>query len=57
MADLKILDVSYSQQLIDYAAAAKEVDGVIIRCGRTLWGSFQPGADSCWEKHYKGFLK
>ena len=55
MADLKILDVSYSQQLIDYAAAAKEVDGVIIRCGRTLWGSFQPGADSCWEKHYKGF--
>lgn len=53
--DLKILDVSYAQAVIDYAKVAKEVDGVIIRCGRTLWGSFQPGEDSCWEKHYNGF--
>lgn len=53
--DLKILDVSYAQAVIDYAKVAKEVDGVIIRCGRTLWGNFQPGEDSCWEKHYNGF--
>lgn len=52
---MKILDVSYAQPSIDYAAAAKEIDGVIIRCGRTLWGSFRPGADGCWEQHYKGF--
>lgn len=53
--NLKILDVSYAQAVIDYAKVAKEVDGVIIRCGRTLWGNFQPGEDSCWEKHYNGF--
>lgn len=53
--DLKILDVSYAQAMIDYEKVAKEVDGVIIRCGRTLWGNFQPGEDSCWEKHYNGF--
>ena len=53
--DLKILDVSYAQAVIDYEKVAKEIDGVIIRCGRTLWGNFQPGEDSCWEKHYNGF--
>ena len=51
----KIIDVSYSQPSIDYATAAKEIDGVIIRCGRTLWGKFSPGVDGQWEKHYKGF--
>lgn len=51
----KIIDVSYSQPSIDYAATAKEIDGVIIRCGRTLWGRFVLGADGQWEKHYNGF--
>lgn len=51
----KIIDVSYSQPNIDYVATAKEIDGVIIRCGRTLWGRFVPGADGKWEKHYNGF--
>lgn len=46
---MKILDISYAQPSIDYAAAAKEIDGVIIRCGRTLWVSFQPGATELEE--------
>lgn len=51
----KIIDISYSQPSIDYVATAKEIDGVIIRCGRTLWGSFEVGPDSLFETHYKGF--
>lgn len=52
----KIIDVSYSQPEIDYAKVAKSgIDGVIIRCGRTLWGRFEPGADALWETHYNGF--
>lgn len=53
---MKILDVSKYQPSINYAAVAKEVDGVIIRCGYTGWGSANEcNADPCFEKHYKGF--
>ena len=53
----RLIDVSYSQPTIDYQAVKESgaVDGVIIRCGRTLWGNFEPGADSLWERHYNGF--
>ena len=53
----KLIDVSYSQPNIDYqqVKSSGEVDGVIIRCGRTLWGNFEPGVDSYWKKHYQGF--
>ena len=52
-----LLDVSYVQSKIDYQKVKNsgKVDGVIIRCGRTLWGNFEPGADGCWEAHYRGF--
>lgn len=52
----KILDVSEYQSNIDYAAAAKAVDGVILRCGVTHWGSANECvADALFEKHYAGF--
>ncbi len=52
----KILDVSEHQPNIDYAAAAKEVDGVILRCGVTHWGTANECvADECFERHYAGF--
>lgn len=52
-----LLDVSYVQSKIDYQKVkdSGKADGVIIRCGRTLWGNFEPGADGCWEAHYRGF--
>ena len=53
---MKILDVSEHQPNIDYAAAAKEVDGVILRCGVTHWGTANECvADAMFEKHYAGF--
>lgn len=54
---LRIIDVSYAQPTIDYAKvkATGQVDGAIIRCGRTFWGAFEPGADKYFEKHYQGF--
>ena len=53
---MKILDVSEHQPNIDYAAAAKEVDGVILRCGVTHWGAANECvADECFEQHYAGF--
>lgn len=53
---MKILDVSEHQPNIDYAAAAKEVDGVILRCGVTHWGTANECvADECFERHYAGF--
>ena len=55
MGNKIVIDVSYSQRSIDYEKAAKEIDGAIIRCGRTLWGSFEVGPDSLFETHYKGF--
>ena len=54
----KILDVSEHQPNIDYAAAAKEVDGVILRCGVTHWGAANECVpDAMFEKHYAGFQK
>lgn len=50
-----IIDVSVFQGDIDYNKVAQQVDGVIIRCGITFWGSFVPSADSKWEKNYAGF--
>lgn len=52
---LKILDISKYQPEIDYQKTAKEIDGVILRIGLTYWGAQNMGADSCFEKHYKGF--
>ena len=53
---MKILDVSKYQPNIDYAQVAKEVDGVILRCGVTGWGTVnQCSTDDCFEKHYAGF--
>lgn len=50
-----IIDVSVFQGDIDYDKVAQQVDGVIIRCGITFWGSFVPSTDSKWEKNYAGF--
>ena len=53
---MKILDVSKYQPNIDYAQVAKQVDGVILRCGVTGWGTAnQCSTDDCFEKHYAGF--
>ena len=53
---MKILDVSDWQLNIDYAQVAKQVDGVILRCGVTGWGTAnQCSTDDCFEKHYAGF--
>lgn len=52
----KILDVSKYQPNIDYATVAKNIDGVIIRCGYTGWGSANECIkDASFEKHYVGF--
>lgn len=52
----KILDVSRYQDPIDYAAAAKQVDGVILRAGLTGWGDAnQCQKDPLFERHYAGF--
>lgn len=53
----KVIDVSAFQGTLDYKAAAKEVDGVILRCGLTYWGSFVPSADKLWEQNYRGFTE
>ena len=50
-----VIDVSNYQGDIDFNAVAKQVDGVIIRCGLTYWGNFVPSADKSWEANYKGF--
>ena len=53
---MKILDVSKYQPNIDYAQIAKQVDGVILRCGVTGWGTAnQCSTDDYFEKHYAGF--
>ena len=52
----KILDVSEHQPVINYAEVAKQVDGVILRCGVTGWGTANEcRADECFEQHYAGF--
>lgn len=50
-----IIDISTFQGDIDFEKVAKQVDGVIIRCGITYWGNFVPSADKSWEANYKGF--
>ena len=54
---LKVIDVSVYQPDIDYAAVkAAGIDGAMIRCGFTGWGSSHSlNADKCFEKHYAGF--
>ena len=53
---MKILDVSSWQPVINYAEVAKQVDGVILRCGVTGWGTANEcRADECFEQHYAGF--
>lgn len=51
----KILDVSSYQPDIDYKKVAKNVDGVVLRCGVTYWGKQTPAEDKCFDKHYEGF--
>ncbi len=53
---MKILDVSSWQPKIDYAQVAKQIDGVLLRCGVTGYGTAnQCMKDSCFEQHYAGF--
>lgn len=54
---LNVIDVSVYQPDIDYAAVkAAGIDGAMIRCGYTGWGSSHSlNADKCFEKHYAGF--
>lgn len=52
----KVLDVSKYQPTIKYAETAKDIDGVILRCGLTYWGKQDKAVDECFEKHYKGFM-
>lgn len=51
------IDVSrYQSKPLDYKKIAKQIDGVIIRCGYTGWGkSKSKQKDPLFEKHYKGF--
>jgi GH25 family lysozyme M1 (1,4-beta-N-acetylmuramidase) len=51
----KVLDISKYQPTVNYAACAKDIDGVILRCGITYWGAQNKDVDSCFEKHYAGF--
>lgn len=56
MSELLYVDVSKHQKTIDYVKMSKCIDGVIIRCGYTGWGtSRSKQKDDLFEKHYKGF--
>ena len=53
-----LIDVSSWQPTIDYAKVAKNTKGVILRCGRTGYGTAKSKEkDSCFDKHYEGFKK
>ena len=54
---LKMIDVSAYQPNIDYAKVkAAGIDGVILRCGLTGWGSSHSlNKDTKFEAHYAGF--
>ena len=54
---MKLIDVSAYQPNIDYAKVkAAGIDGAILRCGYTGWGSSHSlNADKCFDKHYAGF--
>lgn len=51
----RILDISKYQPNVDYAATAKDIDGVILRIGLTYWGAQNMGKDEYFEQHYAGF--
>ncbi|ORX43130.1 glycoside hydrolase, partial [Piromyces finnis] len=52
----EIIDISQWNVVTDYAAAAKEIDGVILRCGIRGYGSAGNLAkDDSLETHYNGF--
>ncbi len=56
MSEKTVIDVSTWQREIEYESINKsEVDGVIIRCGVTLWGEQKMEADGMFERHYRGF--
>ncbi len=56
MATKTIIDVSTWQKNIDYKAVKSAgIDGAIIRCGVTLWGTQEMERDSMFEQHYAGF--
>lgn len=51
----KIIDISQFQSNVDYAAAAKEIDGAIIRIGYRGWGATGTLCkDSQFENHVRG---
>ena len=53
---MRILDVSKYQSTIDYAKVATQIDGVVLRCGYTGWGTANEcNVDTTFEKHYAGF--
>ena len=56
MATRPVLDVSGWQTGIDYAAAAKDISGAILRVGGTGYGDAHPVyEDDQFEEHYAGF--
>ena len=51
-----LLDVSSYQPVIDYKKVGESgIDGVILRCGVTLWGKQICTADLLFSEHYHGF--
>ena len=54
---LNVIDVSVYQPDIDYAAVkAAGIDGAVLRCGFTGWGSSHSlNKDTKFEAHYAGF--
>lgn len=52
---LKILDISQYQPNVDYAKVKNDINGVLLRCGFTGWGSQTLHKDPFFEQHYKGF--
>ncbi len=54
---LKVIDVSVYQPDIDYyAVKAAGIDGAVLRCGFTGWGSSHSlNKDTKFETHYAGF--
>lgn len=53
----KVIDISQYQTNVNYAAAAKEIDGMIIRIGYRGWGAAGTlSKDSQFENHVKGAI-
>lgn len=52
----KIIDVSFYQGDIDFSKVKNSgIDGAIIRCGYTGYGTLQQNVDVKFEEYYKGF--